>query len=64
MNGEIIEHYPDDFPFPSCFVCGFSVENKILHVVMSDEGSGSRIITEYYPDAEKWEKDYKTRKER
>lgn len=45
-------------------MCGFSVENKILHVVMSDEGSGSRIITAYYPDAEKWEKDYKTRKER
>lgn len=64
MNGEIIEQYPDDFPFPSCLVCGFSIENKILHVVMSDEGSGSRIITAYYPDAEKWEKDYKTRKER
>ena len=64
MNGEIIEQYPEDFPFPSCLVCGFSAKNEIIHVVMSDEGSGSRIITAYYPDSEKWEEDFKTRKER
>lgn len=28
---------------------------------MSDEGSGSRIITSYWPDSDRWESDYKTR---
>lgn len=63
MTGEIIEQYPDDFPFPSCLVFGYSIDKKILHVVMSDEGSGSRIITAYYPNTEKFEEDLKTRKE-
>ena len=49
MNGEIIEEYPDDFPFPSCLILGFTHENKTVHVCMSDEGSGSRIITAYCP---------------
>ena len=62
-NGEIIEQYPDDYPFPSCLIFGYSVDNKIIHVVMSDEGTGSRIITAYFPDPEKWESDYRTRKE-
>ena len=64
MTGEIIEQYPDDFPFPSCLVFGKSVNGKILHVVASDEGTGSRIITAYFPDNIKFEDDLKTRKER
>jgi len=63
MAGEIIEQYPEDFPFPSCLVFGFSTDGRVLHVVLSDEGTGSRIITSYYPDLNKWEKDCKTRKE-
>ena len=63
MDGEIIEQYPDDYPFPSCLIFGYSVDNKIIHVVISDEGTGSRIITAYFPDPVKWESDYKTRKE-
>lgn len=63
MTGEIIEQYSDDFPFPSCLIFGYSVDKKILHVVMSDEGSGSRIITAYYPNTEKFEEDLNTRKE-
>lgn len=62
-NGKIIEQYPDDFPFPSCLVFGVSANNKIVHVVMSDEGTGSRIITAYYPDPNKWEENFKVRKE-
>ena len=63
MTGEIIEQYPDDYPFPSCLIFGYSVDNRIIHVVMSDEGTGSRTITAYFPDPEKWESDYRTRKE-
>lgn len=63
-NGEIIEQYPNDFPFPSCLVRGHSLENKIIHVVMSDEGTGSRIITAYFPDSEKWDDEFRVRKEK
>ena len=64
MTGEIIEQYPDDFPFPSCLIFGYTINNKILHVVASDEGTISRIITAYFPDNDKFENDCKTRKER
>lgn len=64
MSGEIIEQYPDDFPFPSCLIFGQTVSGKVMHVVASDEGTGSRIITAYFPDNEKFEDDFKTRKER
>lgn len=64
MSGEIIEQYPDDFPFPSCLIFGYSIDEKVLHVVASDEGTASRIITAYYPNIEKFENDLKTRKEK
>ena len=60
-NGEIIEQYPEDFPFPSCLIFGKAADEKIIHVVMSDEGKMSRIITAYYPD--KWDSQLKVRKE-
>lgn len=63
MNGEIIEQYTDDFPFPSCLIFGFTIDKRPIHIVMSDEGTSSRIITAYIPSIEKWNDDYKTRKE-
>ena len=63
MNGEIIEQYPDDFPFPSCLVFGHTLDDRIIHVVLSDEGTGSRIITAYFPDTQKFKDDMKTRRE-
>ena len=63
MTGEIIEDYPNDFPFPSCLVYGKSLDGKGIHVCISDEGESSRIITAYIPSLEKWETDLKTRKE-
>lgn len=62
-NGEIIEQYPDDYPFPSCLILGNERTGKKIHVCISDEGTASRIITAYYPDVTKWSKDMKTRKE-
>lgn len=63
FNGEIIEQYPDDFPFPSCLILGKTTYGQYIHIVMSDEGSMSRIITAYYPDKDKWNNDFKTRKD-
>ena len=61
-SGEIIEQYPEDFPFPSCLILGKS-DNKIIHVVASIDDEMIYIITSYIPSAEKWESDWKTRKE-
>lgn len=63
FNGEIIEQYPDDFPFPSCLILGTTTNGQYIHIVMSDEGSMSRIITAYYPDKDKWSANFKVRKE-
>lgn len=64
MSGEIVEQYPDDFPFPSCLIFGYASDNRIIHVVISDEGESGRIITAYIPNTTKFENDLKTRKER
>ena len=62
-NGEIIEQYPDDYPFPSCLILGKTIDGKYIHVVMSDEGKMSKVITAYYPDPNKWDDQLKVRKE-
>ncbi len=64
LTGEIIEQYPDDFPFPSCLIFGHAADNRIIHVVVSDEGECGRIITAYIPNTDKFESDLKTRRER
>ena len=64
MHGEVIKQYEDDKPFPSCLLLGFSVNNKYLHVVLASDGNNLHIITAYYPNADEWEPDFKTRKER
>ena len=47
MNGEIIESYPDDFPFPSCLILGRTPDNVPIHVCMSDEGTSGRILSRH-----------------
>lgn len=64
MTGEIIEQYPEDFPFPSCLVFGYALDGRIIHAVISDEGESGRIITAYIPSMDVFEKDLRTRKER
>lgn len=63
MNGEIIEQYPDDYPYPSCLIFGWNIDGKILHVVIGHHESELFLITAYFPNTEKWESDFKTRKE-
>jgi hypothetical protein len=61
MSGEIIEEYPDDYPFPSCLIsagCPYP-----LHVVCGLGNGHVFIITSYKPDSGMWEADNKTRKE-
>ncbi|WP_366926069.1 hypothetical protein [uncultured Megasphaera sp.] len=43
-------------------ICGLSSKGRPLHIVMSDEGSASRIITAYFPDHKNWDETYSVRK--
>lgn len=63
LNGEIIEKYLDDYPYPSCLVYGVNLNNEVLHIVCGANETELWIITAYYPDNIKWENDLKTRKE-
>lgn len=61
-SGEIIEHYPNDYPFPSCLVFGISCGGRIMHVCCGIGNNKIWIITAYFPTTDKWENDLKTRK--
>ena len=63
LNGEIIEDYPNDFPYPSCLIFGYTIKEKVIHVVAGSDGEYVYIITAYFPNKEKFEDDLKTRKE-
>lgn len=62
LNGEIIEEYKNDYPFPSCLVYGVTLKNKVLHIVCGINNLELWIITVYYPNNIKWENDFKKRK--
>jgi hypothetical protein len=61
-NGEIIEHYPNDYPYPSVLIFGYTNAKKPLHVVVGVGGGSAWLVTAYYPSLLKWERDLKTRK--
>ena len=62
-NGEIIEDRPDDIPTPCCLVLGSNVKGRFLHVICGVLDNMVYIISAYYPDPERWESDFVTRKE-
>ena len=63
--GETIETYPDDKPFLSRLMLGWS-GSRPVHVVVADNVAAQEaiIITVYQPDAEEWETDCRRRKRR
>ena len=66
-HGEIIEEYPEDYPYPSCLIYGITEYNRVLHVVVSVQGNMTKIlniITSYEPDTERFKEDLKTRRNR
>jgi hypothetical protein len=62
-NGEVIEDYPTDKPFPSALFFK-SVSRRPLHVVAAFDEKEERvyIITTYEPTLDKFEQDFKTRR--
>ena len=64
LNGEIIEEYENDYPYPSCLVYGLNLNGEVIHIVCGSNGNELWLITAYYPDTLEWEEDLKTRKEK
>ncbi len=63
QNCKIVEEYPNDYPYKSFLVYGRTSSDKPLHIVCAIVVNKVWIITEYFPDNNKWENDYMTRKE-
>ena len=62
-NGQIIEQYPDDYPYPSCLLFGTDLKANPLHIVVGSDGTILFMITSYYPDSDSFEPNHITRKE-
>jgi hypothetical protein len=56
INGEIIEHYPSDKPYPSLLILGRTGNGRNVHVVCAyaEDENLSIVITVYQPDPELW----------
>jgi hypothetical protein len=63
-TGETIENYPEDLPYPSRLVLGWS-RGRPLHVVVADntERAETIVITAYEPDAALWERDFRRKRQ-
>ena len=62
LNGEIIEDYPEDFPYPSCLILGITIKNRVIHIVVGIGENKLWLITAYEPDSNLWDSDFKKRK--
>ena len=55
-NGEVIEEYSEDKPYPSCLMFGMTKSKRPLHVVCAynNEEQLVIIITVYHPNPDLW----------
>lgn len=65
LQGEIIEEYPDDEPYPSCLIYGDSFKGEPVHSVwaFNKETKWAVLITVYRPDPDRWI-DWRTRRKK
>jgi hypothetical protein len=63
LEGEVIEEYISDKPYPSGLFFGY-IEKQPLHVVAAIDMANEWcfVITAYIPDLEHFEEDFKTRR--
>ena len=56
FQGEIIEDYPDDKPYPSCLVFGETFKKEPVHSVWAYNKNNKWVvlITVYRPDPRLW----------
>jgi hypothetical protein len=62
-QGETIEHYPGDVPYPSRLLLG-SVGGRALHVVVADNEDADEtiVVTTYEPDPGLWQPGFRRRR--
>jgi len=62
-NGELIEDYPNDRPFPSCLLMA-APDQQPLHVVAAFDPHTTTVfvVTVYEPDLDHFEEDRQTRR--
>jgi hypothetical protein len=62
VNGDVIEDYPNDYPYPSRLVLGFCGARP-LHVVAADNPGAPEtiVITVYEPDPAQWDVTFRVR---
>jgi len=55
-QGEIIEEYPTDTPYPSCLVYGQTIRSEPIHSVWAynPDNGWAVLITVYRPDPSRW----------
>jgi len=65
LTGEIIEDYPDDFPFPSCLIYGRDQRGRPIHSVWAYAQAErlAILVTAYVPDPARWI-DFRIRRKR
>jgi hypothetical protein len=62
-EGEVIDEYPGDHPYPSMLILGRIDKNVIHAVIARDEiNKETIIVTTYIPDPRIWSSDYRTRR--
>jgi hypothetical protein len=64
-EGQTIERYPDDVPYPSRLLLGF-VGGRALHVVVADGADDGEtiVVTVYEPDPALWRPGFRRRRRR
>ena len=63
IGGEIIEQYPQAYPYPACLILGMCVDNDTYIHVVAGYGSGFVwIVTVYVPDEDEWINGFTERK--
>lgn len=62
-QGELVEDYPDDWPYPSRLVLGWP-GGRAVHVVVAENSADDEmiVVTVYEPDPAEWEPGFKRRK--
>ena len=56
LRGEVVEDYPDDWPYPSCLICGETFDGDPVHSVWAynEENGWAVLVTVYRPDPDRW----------
>lgn len=60
-TGEVIESYPNDAPYPSKLVLGWS-DKQPIHVMVAETENLDIIITVYEPDPKRWDNQFRLRR--